>query len=175
MWTLLQDIEQSWSLADVSSDKRVDPLQLSTTICWWANIAQWSQPMQSSGTSGSSELLQLVPLHSVHTSLQCRPCCRHVHLFVLHSFLQLQYMMSSSSAGAACLTVCIGRHFPSTMCHPLFFWLHTVTSSFPVHYMIVHSKAVVQCSRWGLWQSTWFHMRCSFSNLITEPPVCQYI
>ena len=54
-----------------------------------------------------------------HTSLQCRPCCRHVHLFVLHSFLQLQDMMSSSSAGAAGLSVCIGRHFPSTMCHPI--------------------------------------------------------
>ena len=74
------------------------------------------QSMQSSGTSGSSELLQLVHLHSVHTSLHCRPGCRHVHLFVLHSFLQLQDMMSSSSAGAAGLSVCIGRHFPSTMC-----------------------------------------------------------
>ena len=82
-----------------------------------------------------------------HTSLQIWPCCRHVHLFVLHIFLQLQYMMSSSSAGAAGLSVCIGRHFPSTMCHPTFFWLHTVTFSFPVHYMIVHLKAVVQCSR----------------------------
>ncbi len=27
---------------------------------------------------------------------------------------------------------------------------------FPVHYMIVHSKAVVHCSRWGRWQSKWF-------------------
>ena len=32
MWTLLQDIEQAWSLADVSSDSRVGPLKLSTTI-----------------------------------------------------------------------------------------------------------------------------------------------
>ena len=84
-----------------------------------AGIAQWLQSMQSSGTSGSSELLELVPLHSVHTSLQRRPCSRHVHLFVLHSFLQLQDMMSSSFAGAAGLPVCIGRHFPSTMCHPI--------------------------------------------------------
>ena len=110
-----------------------------------------------------------------HTSLQIWPRCRHVHLFVLHISLQLQYMMSSSSAGAAGLSVCIGRHFPSTMCHPTFFWLHTVTFSFPVHYMIVQLKAVVQCSRRGRWQITWFHMRCSFRNLITEPPVCQYI
>ena len=63
---------------------------------------------------------QLVPLHSVHTSLQCMSCCRHVHLFVLHSFLQLQDMMSSSYAGAAVLSVCNGRQFPSTMCHPIF-------------------------------------------------------
>ena len=110
MWTLLQDIEQACSLADVFSDSRVGPLKLSTTICCRANIAQWLQSMQPSGTSGSSELLQLVPLHSVHTSLHCRLCCRHVHIFVLHSFLQLQHMMSSSSAGAAGLSVCIGRY-----------------------------------------------------------------
>ena len=40
-----------------------------------------------------------------HTSLQIGPCCRHVHIFVLHNFLQLQYMMSSSSAGGAGLSV----------------------------------------------------------------------
>ena len=93
--------------------------------------------MQSSGTSGSSELLQLVPLHSVHTSLHCRPCCRHVHLFVLHSFLQLQDMMSSSSAGAAGLSVCIGRHFPSTMCHPHYSGF--ILSPFPFQYITYDS------------------------------------
>ena len=33
VWTLLQDIEQAWSLADMFSDRRVGPLKLSTTIC----------------------------------------------------------------------------------------------------------------------------------------------
>ena len=38
-----------------------------------------------------------------------RPCCRHVHLFALHSFLQRStHMMSGSSAGSAGLSVCIG-------------------------------------------------------------------
>ena len=59
---------------------------------------------------GNSELLLIVglPLHYVGTSLQCKPCCRIVHIFALHN-LQVQQMMSNSSAGAVGLSVSVGR------------------------------------------------------------------
>ena len=51
--------------------------------------------------SGNCEFVQLTPRHSPHTGVQCIPYLRHVHLFVLQYFVQLQQMTFSVSDGAA--------------------------------------------------------------------------
>ena len=51
--------------------------------------------------SGNCEFVQLTPRHSPHTGVQCIPYLRHVHLFVLQYFAQLQQMTFSMSTCAA--------------------------------------------------------------------------
>ena len=137
MWTLLQDIEKVWSLADVFSDRRVGPLKLSTTICWRDNIAQCLQSMQSSATSGRSELLQLVHLHSVthhcksgHVVDMCTSlCCTFSCNYNI-------WCLAVLPVPQACQSVLVDIfHLQCATPHSSGFILSHFP--FPVHYMIV--------------------------------------
>ena len=51
--------------------------------------------------SGNCEFVQLTPRHSPHTGVMYIPYLRHVHLFVLQYFAQLQQMTFSVPTCAA--------------------------------------------------------------------------
>ena len=98
--------------------------------------------------SGNCEFVQLTPRHS-----QCIPYLRHVHLFVLQYFVQLQQMTFSVSDGAADWSVCKGISLPSSAYHPqssgFKWWLNFSTPS------LYNTKAMVfNCSRCR-WEYSW--------------------
>ena len=64
------------------------------------------------------EFEQLVPLQSVHATVQSNPCFRHVHLLDSQVDLQLHLIIFSNSSGAAGSFDFRGKSLLSNVYHP---------------------------------------------------------
>ena len=64
------------------------------------------------------EFEQLIPLQSVHATVQSNPCFRHVHLLDSQIDLQLHLHIFSNSSGAAEGFVFRGKSLLSNVYHP---------------------------------------------------------
>ena len=64
------------------------------------------------------EFEQLIPLQSVHATVQSNPCFRHVHLLGSQVDLQLHLIIFSNSSGAAGSFYFRGKSLGSNVYHP---------------------------------------------------------
>ena len=132
----------------------------------------------SFAVTGSLFILSLLPSWQCpHALVHSSPCFLQVHLRVLHPSKQLQWIIWISASGAGLVCHHWNKFVPFYLPSPLR-WRHFITTSHPLHNLVVSPQRMKFTGRGSWWESFWRDEHRSSRNFLAEhivPNRCQWV